>query len=1227
MKRRNSMWRKMLAGLLCLSMAAGTLATSVSAQDVSEPSFAQKISDRFADPEMDYKVETRWWLAEGSHTDETLIESIHELYDAGIGAVEFVTLDESKYLDDATYAWGSEEWIHDSHLIVEECTKLGMGVSFTSGTNWGTANLISITPDDPSASQELGYKTINLSAGERYSRELPMVSLPAGATKARLERVVAARADGVDEKGKTILAEESLNDVTALAKQDAASGQWSIDYTAPEDGDYILFTFWQYGTAESFRPSVGTSYTINYLSPKGAEALIEYWEKEVLTEDLRKMIKENGDVSMYMDSLESLPRGKDSIYKLWTEEYLEEFEKRCGYDLSKYLPITISNSIVAYDNTYVLSSDEENLGNKIRDDCSQVSTELYTENCLQVIRDWVNSFGMTLRHENSYSNQYEISQPIKAIDYVETESLEFAAELDSYRGQAGGAHLYDKLYSSETGAILMGNYKYSNDYFRQIYYTQFAAGVQRTILHGYSSEYGPEKNVAWPGYEGMNAAFAERFNKRQPNSLDYPDLNRHLARVQKALRQGTVQMDLGILRTDYFYDTSDWIYMGKYEDNYLHRHEGIYWQDTTLQDAGYTYDYFSPYLLQDADITCENGLVDADGTAYQALLLYQEELPYESAQRLLAWAKDGLPVVLVDGPTKENLVSTTYIKDNRGAALTTGRNDGKDEALAQVMTELRALDNVVSVPTQAAAYDALISLGVRPRAEYLQQDQQNLLSVLRKDDDASYLYLYNYMYTDTENYVGQVSVDGIYKPYVLDTWSGKVDGVGVYSYENGRTILNVDIGPGDMVMFALDPNDADDTQATITQTSANVCRVDSSDDNVTMCVSESGLASLYYSDGSTYELNVEAPQNVSLNQWNLTVESWEPGEKIFRTEDRGFGYTTTEAAYTTSKRNIEVGETSLVPWKDIQAVGPAVSGVGTYTNTFTLPQNWDESNGAIFKVDSVNGGTVMLKVNGQKVPINMDNATADISAYVRPGENSIEVRVTTNLNNRKNNTNYARSNSYGMVGEAALITYTKVDVCNPAESVLSASAPESAQVNAEFDVTVVTDASVTDVRLFNENDMAIGRKAVAVADNEDGTKTWTITVAIGTVGENRTLKVVTKGPENYLKDSGKTISINITSVPPVLNSFNIPDTAVANRTFIVQATTDMAATKINVYNEFGAKMGIKSLTYKVVDGQKVWTGVMAIGTKGDRTFTAYAVNKYGAQSEVLTDSVSVKAFA
>ena len=121
---------------------------------------------------------------------------------------------------------------------------------------------------------------------------------------------------------------------------------------------------------------------------------------------------------------------------------------------------------------------------------------------------------------------------------------------------------------------------------------------------------------------------------------------------------------------------------------------------------------------------------------------------------------------------------------------------------------------------------------------------------------------------------------------------------------------------------------------------------------------------------------------------------------------------------------------------------------------------------------------------------------------------------------------------------------------------------------------------------------------------------------------------MTKDASGILTDSGVSVAIDITSVPPVLNSFDLPDNAAANRTFVVKAVTDLNASRIAVYNEYGMSMGIKSLSYKIVDGQKVWTGVMSIGTKGERTFTAYAVDRYGVKSQsALEDSISVKAYA
>ena len=124
------------------------------------------------------------------------------------------------------------------------------------------------------------------------------------------------------------------------------------------------------------------------------------------------------------------------------------------------------------------------------------------------------------------------------------------------------------------------------------------------MVHGYSSEYGHEQHCSWPGYEGMQEIFPERFNKRQPASADFAAMNDHVARIQKALMQGTVQMDLGVLRTDYFLNNAQWLWAPtEFSENNLRSNRAYYWQDMTLHNAGYTYDYFSPYLLQDPEIS------------------------------------------------------------------------------------------------------------------------------------------------------------------------------------------------------------------------------------------------------------------------------------------------------------------------------------------------------------------------------------------------------------------------------------------------------------------------------------------------------------------------------------------------------------------------------------------------------------------------------------------------
>jgi hypothetical protein len=82
-------------------------------------------------------------------------------------------------------------------------------------------------------------------------------------------------------------------------------------------------------------------------------------------------------------------------------------------------------------------------------------------------------------------------------------------------------------------------------------------------------------------------------------------------------------------------------------------------------------------------------------------------------------------------------------------------------------------------------------------------------------------------------------------------------------------------------------------------------------------------------------------------------------------------------------------------------VGPHVSGLGTYTAAFKLPEPWNEDNGAVLKLTGTGGNSLAVYVNGKKIPpVDYSRLEADITSFLVKGENSIKVEVSTTLNNR-----------------------------------------------------------------------------------------------------------------------------------------------------------------------------------------------------------------------------------
>ena len=458
-------------------------------------------------------------------------------------------------------------------------------------------------------------------------------------------------------------------------------------------------------------------------------------------------------------------------------------------------------------------SDEDRVTvEKVRFDYVRTLTDLYIENMLRPFAAFLHENGMTLRAEISYGLPFELTRPGPEVDGIETESLEFGAQIDAYRLLAGPAHLFGKQYSSETGATTR-NYMLDHRFYDQIIATQLAAGITRTVLHGWASPAGAEGVTEWPGHEGMWSMFSERFDTRQPASEFYPLWNAALGRYQYLLRQGNPRIDVGILRTDHF--TDNMIFQALFDEDgrripdeeaygrrWMRNRDNFWWPDLGMQDAGWTYEFFDGSLLLRDDVSFADGLVQPNGPGYQALIVYQSELDPDAAAKVLDWARQGLKVLVVNGAREVKLlVRGLYTTHERAAARTPGL-DGRDEELPSTMAELLDLPTVTAVDDPAQTLDALRMLGVVGRAEFTSENR-SVLTHLREDGDLLHLYLYHFLY-ETESRSRSRWPFPASEPCTGSTAGPGPSARTPASADDERTTVTVTLAPGETALLTLD---------------------------------------------------------------------------------------------------------------------------------------------------------------------------------------------------------------------------------------------------------------------------------------------------------------------------------------------------------------------------------------------------------------------------------------
>lgn len=933
----------------------------------------------FARPASAARPKFRWWWPHGEVDPAEIRREIDQIADAGFGGVEIADVHHSvtQPMDPKGHGWGTPAWIAGVEAALRQAKARGITVDITVGPAWPAA-VPTVTPDGPAAMKELAHGAVTVEAGADFDGPVPAPAVPPAkaVTDQRLLAVQAVRIDPANTtKKETGLDAGSVTDLTSMVSGEDTGGR--LTWTAPGDGQWLVISYWLRGSGQEPESGPHTdppSYVVDHFSPAGTAAVTAFWESRILTPSVRKLIREAGG-ALFEDSIEL-----ETDATLWTLDLPAEFEKRIGYDLLPYLPAVVKQD---EDPVYAF---EAGLTARVRRDLSRLLSLLFNDNHVRALRTWAHSIGLELSAQ-PYGMETDAISSAAILDIPEGESLGFH-NLDDFRCLAGGRDMGGRrVLSDELGAYAGGAYNTTWDKILKTLGGEYAAGVNQTVLHGFS--YAEAPGAAWPGFAAFtpyngSIGYAESWGPRQPTWRHIKDISGYLGRTQTVLQAGTPRIDVAYI----------------WQSGYGKTGLGAQWFTSDGVPAGWTHQMLSPALLDLPSATVAHGRLNPDGPAYKVFVLdgdalsgHEHTLPARAAERLLAFARAGLPVIVVGDWADAHVPGVAAA--------------GEDERVRALVSDLLAQRTVRVVADKTGIPAALAALGLRPDAEYAQSS--TLLNARRVAEKVDYYYFCNGKHAENskvaaiDHLVSLVRTDRRAVPYVLDAWTGAAEPLALYEEDGDRVRVRIALQPGEATIIAFAPGGG--THAT----SSEAAEVRRDKGRLVARATRAGTFATELSDGRTARTVItDVPAPITLSGWRLRVE------------DRRPGATQTETVTVAHDLTLD----ALVAWPQIPELQD-VSGIGHYSTTVRL----DGGHGAYLDLGEV-FDTARVTVNGHRLPpVDQVHPVTDVGPYLRPGVNTIEVEVATTLNNRLRVAEpavygIASRQNYGLIGPVRLIPYT-----------------------------------------------------------------------------------------------------------------------------------------------------------------------------------------------------------
>ena len=929
----------------------------------------------FQDPPVEYRPLVRWWWPGNDVEDRELKREVDLLFGNYFGGVEVQVFDAG--LDPrpgeqelaARRSFDADSYYQHLALVMEEANTKGMVVDLTLGSGWPSGGE-HIKPEQSMKTLLWGEAVVK--GPGRKAVAVPVPQKPALYKLSPILRLVAGEANirwlPQDAELLTVLAAKELGGRRSKNPLNLTS---SIEL---EPGSVqVLGNKLDAQGRISWQVPPGKWRIISiYICPDGQYLSLSALDPE------KSMVADHFDAELFRNNLEHLAGERTGLQKFYghplraffndsfelkterffTRDFLAEFSRRRGYDLTPLVPAALIPGADNYlfidgglraQSAFHFSGDDR----RVQYDYQLTVSDLFIERFIENAAGWAEECGLQSRVQ-AYGLNIDVIKAMGLSSIPATEQL-YAGGYEAFLKMASsGAHLYHKPVVDAEAMVWLGKDYMTTPLKLKVSADKlFSSGINELNYHGFpyrkNGKYGA---AGWDPFSSPFAGaggFSDNFGEGNSFWKYLATLNRYIARCQYALRQGEPEADLLIYYPWFGFPASfdqadnndELLFNGEFDGEPKAPKNALLaigsklfpmgaddrgqWRAKIrpllkqLEDNGYTWDWVNDDSLKIA--RASNGKINLRGNEWKALLIFNDQaMPPETAANLSQLAQNGAALLVLGAPPTKQPGYKNFVEGDASVRA----------AMQKVLASSRSQN-----PDQDSLLAALKQTGVRPGVNY-ESGASPVRLLRRRIGPASQLVFSR----NPEKSAADFSLTiegGCQNPVWLDPWTGA-------SY---RAILD--------------------------SAGALKAELPAYGSMILLCglASEASDRRHYPSWPGERSLNRE----IEVKSWNLSVS----GEDV---EGHNFN------------ANLE----KLKDWRELKEL-KYCSSPGTYQSEFELA-GWHPGQRAALDIGWVYGAAE-VKLNGQDAgTLLVPPFELDVSSLVRPGFNQVQIILTPALRNR-----------------------------------------------------------------------------------------------------------------------------------------------------------------------------------------------------------------------------------